>query len=579
MSLAHGDKVVRRCGRKLLRDALRGLVETRCATSGVHDWPASGFGDVKDAAVAWRGPPAGDDLERTAAAVAGLIRRRAQEPLQKLIKEGGNRRAWLDGLRQFARGARGASAALTDGTEPREVLGDAASPLSMRARGVDAVTAALGTGNRIVLTELLTAAMATISRDDKLARDAKVLRAAAKAARVLLCLRRSAHMGRSAQVLASVRAWRRHGTTDIMADYELSLVVGDDERMRRLYARRGAPPRVVPAERAQRRGRPQGGRPRRGGPRPADRGRRPVDGARLHGRAVGVQRGHRVVLVLLRLGAQAAARAGAAGDLGRAGRALRVQVRGPAARGQAVVRAVRRRGLRREPARAAPRRRRPGPRRARVPRRLPQGAGRPGPDRRRSEGRRRGALRRAVAVVRAAVLDPAVERGGARGPRAARRAGRDAALAPPPGRGRGPGPRAGGARSGRRRRRDLAVRGPGRDRPAGRADAAGAPGRRAALLRPRRAARREQGAAGPREARLRDRRRGARPAARAAGRVVPGAPAGARAGPGERGQRARLARRRSFIKAGAPLRGLAALPQGHGALRVVEALLKQARHS
>ena len=188
----------------------------------------------------WRGPPAGDDLKRTAAAVAGLIRRRAQEPLQKLIKEGGNRRAWLDGLRQFARGARGASAALTDGTEPLEVLGDAASPLSMRARGVDAVTAALGAGNRIVLTELLTAAMATISRDDKLARDAKVLRAAAKAARVLLCLRRSAHMGRSAQVLASVRAWRRHGTTDIMADYELSLVVGDDERMRRLYARRGA---------------------------------------------------------------------------------------------------------------------------------------------------------------------------------------------------------------------------------------------------------------------------------------------------------------------------------------------------
>ena len=240
MSLAHGDKVVRRCGRKLLRDALRGLVETRCATAGVRDWPASGFGDVEDAAVAWRGPPAGDDLERTAAAVAGLIRRRAQEPLQKLIKEGGNRRAWLDGLRQFARGARGASAALTDGTEPREVLGDAASPLSMRARGVDAVTAALGAGNRIVLTELLTAAMATISRDDKLARDAKVLRAAAKAARVLLCLRRSAHMGRSAQVLASVRAWRRHGTTDIMADYELSLVVGDDERMRRLYARRGA---------------------------------------------------------------------------------------------------------------------------------------------------------------------------------------------------------------------------------------------------------------------------------------------------------------------------------------------------
>ena len=240
MSLAHGDKVVRRCGRKLLRDALRGLVETRCATSGVRDWPASGFGDVKDAAVAWRGPPAGDDLERTAAAVAGLIRRRAQEPLQKLIKEGGNRRAWLDGLRQFARGARGASAALTDGTEPLEVLGDAASPLSMQARGVDAVTAALGAGNRIVLTELLTAAMATISRDDKLARDAKVLRAAAKAARVLLCLRRSAHMGRSAQVLASVRAWRRHGTTDIMADYELSLVVGDDERMRRLYARRGA---------------------------------------------------------------------------------------------------------------------------------------------------------------------------------------------------------------------------------------------------------------------------------------------------------------------------------------------------
>ena len=240
MSLAHGDKVVRRCGRKLLRDALRGLVETRCATSGVRDWPASGFGDVEDAAVAWRGPPAGDDLERTAAAVAGLIRRRAQEPLQKLIKEGGNRRAWLDGLRQFARGARGASAALTDGTEPLEVLGDAASPLSMQARGVDAVTAALGAGNRIVLTELLTAAMATISRDDKLARDAKVLRAAAKAARVLLCLRRSAHMGRSAQVLASVRAWRRHGTTDIMADYELSLVVGDDERMRRLYARRGA---------------------------------------------------------------------------------------------------------------------------------------------------------------------------------------------------------------------------------------------------------------------------------------------------------------------------------------------------
>ena len=240
MSLAHGDKVVRRCGRKLLRDALRGLVETRCATAGVRDWPASGFGDVTDAAVAWRGPPAGDDLERTAAAVAGLIRRRAQEPLQKLIREGGNRRAWLDGLRQFARGARGASAALTDGTEPREVLGDAASPLSMRARGVDAVTAALGAGNRVVLTELLTAAMATISGDDKLARDAKVLRAAAKAARVLLCLRRSAHMGRSAQVLASVRAWRRHGTTDIMADYELSLVVGDDERMRRLRARRGA---------------------------------------------------------------------------------------------------------------------------------------------------------------------------------------------------------------------------------------------------------------------------------------------------------------------------------------------------
>ena len=49
----------------------------------------------------------------------------------------------------------------------------------MQARGVDAVTAALGAGNRIVLTELLTAAMATISRDDKLARDAKVLRAAA----------------------------------------------------------------------------------------------------------------------------------------------------------------------------------------------------------------------------------------------------------------------------------------------------------------------------------------------------------------------------------------------------------------
>ena len=233
--------------------------------------------------------------------------------------------------------------------------------------------------------------MATISRDDKLARDAKVLRAAAKAARAIV--RRSAHMGRSAQVLASVRAWRRHGTTDIMADYELSLVVGDDERMRRLYARRGAddggagrgaPPRVVPAERAQRRGRPQGGRPRRG----------------AHDQLIGPVRltAHDYTDVRSACSeaiewcwfyyawALAAARAGAAGDLGRAG-ALFVQVRGP--------RPAAKRSSDCSPPWPSPgagarcaRRRRPGPRRARVPRRLPQGAGRPGPDRRRPEGRR-----------------------------------------------------------------------------------------------------------------------------------------------------------------------------------------------
>ena len=240
MSLGHGDKVVRRCGRKLLRDALRGLTETRCSTSGVDTWPASGFGELPARSnVTWRGPPEGEDLVRTSAAVAALIRRRAQESLQKLIHDGGNRRAWLDGLRQFARGARGAAAVLRDGTEAPEAFEDAASPLAMQARGIKAVTSALGDGSRVVLMELLGEALVVMASNETLANDAKVLRAAAKAARVLLCLRRSAHMGRSAQHLASVRAWRRHGTTDVMADYELSLVQSDTERMERLYARRG----------------------------------------------------------------------------------------------------------------------------------------------------------------------------------------------------------------------------------------------------------------------------------------------------------------------------------------------------
>ena len=93
--LAHDDKAVRRCARKLLRDALRGLLELRTRHAApARDWPATGLEDDLEAPrVTWLGPPA-DASERAAveAAAARLLEtrvfsRRGTEPPSRFVAE------------------------------------------------------------------------------------------------------------------------------------------------------------------------------------------------------------------------------------------------------------------------------------------------------------------------------------------------------------------------------------------------------------------------------------------------------------------------------------------------------------
>ena len=161
------------------------------------------------------------------------------------MTDGSGRRAWLDALRQVAKGVKGAAAALEDVIDDDAVMPSSRSfsPRDAVRRQAGAVASRLNwasdVGPRAVLAELLTTAAAAARRDDALRRDAKVSRAFCKAARAVLLIRGSAAAGKARGALNAVRARRRHGGSDAAAFYEQRLKGGADEA-RRLACRRGA---------------------------------------------------------------------------------------------------------------------------------------------------------------------------------------------------------------------------------------------------------------------------------------------------------------------------------------------------
>ena len=240
-ALIHDDKQVRKAARKLLRDALRGLLETRTlhhapgAPPTDAAWPDDRDGDgAPTGAVSWIGPPR-DAAERDgiATCAAGLVTRYASDPLKALLDAGGDsdlseeatKQAWLRALRQLAHGVKGACAALDDGET--DDAGDVDSPAGAAAAMVAAVDAKLDRGAvggaRTALVGLLVRAMDALARDPRLRRDAKVARAAVKAARLLLVLRGCAQVFRARAAIAAVRARRRAWGADAAASLRAKL--------------------------------------------------------------------------------------------------------------------------------------------------------------------------------------------------------------------------------------------------------------------------------------------------------------------------------------------------------------------
>ena len=197
--------------------------------------------------VAWRAAPGGRrHWERRRPLARRLphfaARASAASPLQKLIKEGGSRRAWLDGLSRRPRAARAAPRGGADGrqTAPREVLGDAtrrryrpcgrarASPASWWCRAGRREphrfnrTADGGHGDHLQGRQARPPRQGAAGGGENFSRN--ILPAAVRTWAGAPRLWRACVCG------------RRHGTTDIMADYEREKPGRRrlDERMRRL---------------------------------------------------------------------------------------------------------------------------------------------------------------------------------------------------------------------------------------------------------------------------------------------------------------------------------------------------------
>ncbi|KAJ8599812.1 hypothetical protein CTAYLR_004008 [Chrysophaeum taylorii] len=210
--LAHDDKTVSKAARKLLRDALRGLLERRCVPEAATAWPSEEEEEGEFAAAAAAAAVEGvfewiEPTEDAVAAAARLVDRFALAPLRQASSSSSSRTTAHErvrALRQLTHGARGACSALGDhhqdgGDDDDDGGGDhhLSSPLhaGFVARGL----------SRSAAIALLLNAMENEDAMD----DPKVARSALKAARVLLALRRSVHAYRARASVAAIRARRR----------------------------------------------------------------------------------------------------------------------------------------------------------------------------------------------------------------------------------------------------------------------------------------------------------------------------------------------------------------------------------
>lgn len=237
LGLHKDDKAVRKASRKLLRDALRGLLERRPYLKRLRqtDWPDDRVdADQRDdatRAVGWVNPTA-----ESVRVAARLLDTFVVSPLAELVKGRGKdgaktstedddddrRRAkWLLALRQFTHGVRGACCALDDEH-------NVTSPLN----------GTFGNGARTRLVRLLVEALNIITTSPALRLDAKLARASLKSARALLTLRRSCHVYRARASVSAIRARRRAFGVDAAARvyaHWMGAVEhrGDDDRVER----------------------------------------------------------------------------------------------------------------------------------------------------------------------------------------------------------------------------------------------------------------------------------------------------------------------------------------------------------
>ncbi|KAJ1460667.1 hypothetical protein M885DRAFT_508790 [Pelagophyceae sp. CCMP2097] len=229
-SLPHHDKRVRKAGRKLLRDALRGMFEKRVALVGAaRAGAAQGWPDAARGARPVEWVHCGAAEERVVEAGALLLRRYVVEPMDALVSEArfgedesprdapANRALWLRVLRQLEKGVKGACAVLRDTTDAGASSDEALAAAVTRALGLGGDASKASKGARLVLVDKLNAALEAVAADVGLRNDAKVLRAALKAARHLLTLRCSAQIYRARPALAAVRARRRSLGCDVAA--------------------------------------------------------------------------------------------------------------------------------------------------------------------------------------------------------------------------------------------------------------------------------------------------------------------------------------------------------------------------
>ena len=223
--LTRDDKPTRKNARKLLRDALRGLLETRSVLTSEKrrakgTWPDDGVELDPSAtalsAIAWITPSA-VHVETAADLAAEFI----YAPLLHVD----DRLELLNALRQCAHGVKGACSVLTDTAGDDDLGFSKAFNAALKKRQL----LETDDGARATLGSVLARTLEKITLSPVLCRDAKIARAALKATRATLVLRRSAHAGRARAALSAIRARRRALGADAAARCAAEFLDGKTE--------------------------------------------------------------------------------------------------------------------------------------------------------------------------------------------------------------------------------------------------------------------------------------------------------------------------------------------------------------